>query len=201
MIGLFRVGRDFSAERSGMSASLVPVEDGFPIVLDKTILLIGRHPDCDAVLTDSQKISRKHCCIAKVNSHLVIRDLGSVNGVWVNGERIQRQSRIEIGDYVAIGDLQFQLQKTKKSKKATVSENKQSPQPDSRETGGQDIESHFSLNLSQSGPIPISEQAERFSVESSLQESDEPPPLNDHRDNAEMDDRQPRRRRSTRRKR
>ena len=170
-----------------MSASLVPVEDGTPIVLDKTILLVGRHPDCDVVLTDSRKISRKHCCFAQVNSHFVVRDLGSVNGVWVNGEKIRRQARIEIGDYVAIGDLQYQVQEVRGSKRTPASRNANSPE-DQRSQDA-DGKPRLPLNLSQSAPIAIPDQSESFSVEPSVQGSNQPPPLSDQADEATPDDR------------
>ena len=43
---------------ANMPAVLVPVEQGKPIVLDKPIVLVGRHADCDFVILHSRKISR-----------------------------------------------------------------------------------------------------------------------------------------------
>jgi hypothetical protein len=74
--------------------------------LDKAILLIGRGSDCDVILLHSRKISRHHCCIAQVDNSYVIRDLGSMNGIRVNGARV-RESRMGKGDEVSIGDLVF----------------------------------------------------------------------------------------------
>lgn len=96
-----------------MPAILVPVNQGKPIVLDKPIVLVGRHPDCDAVILHSRKISRKHCAIALVNSKFVVRDLGSMNGIWVNGERVEQQAPVNIGDELMIGDVAFRLQADK----------------------------------------------------------------------------------------
>lgn len=116
-----------------MPAILVPVNQGKPIVLDKPIVLVGRHPDCDAVLLNSRKISRKHCAIALVNNKFVVRDLGSMNGVWVNGERVETQSPVEFGDELIIGDVAFQLQADKPAggakSKPTTSERAASPSP------------------------------------------------------------------------
>lgn len=93
-----------------MTARLVPLSEGSTaIVLDKAITLIGRHPDCDAVLDENQKISRRHCCIAQVDNRLVLRDLGSMNGVRVNGEAIVEVDLVE-GDEITIGDEEFVLQ-------------------------------------------------------------------------------------------
>src|SRR5712691_10516075 len=95
-----------------MPAILVPVNQGKPIVL------VGRHPDCVAVILNSRKISRKHCAIALVNNKFVVRDLGSMNGVWVNGERAEAQSPGEFGDELIIGDVAFLLQADKPAGRA-----------------------------------------------------------------------------------
>lgn len=93
-----------------MPMYLVPVEAGEPIVLDKAITFVGRHPDCDLVLTDSRKVSRKHCCIAQINDSYVVRDLGSMNGVRVNDEAAQEEVRVRPGDELWIGDVGYRLE-------------------------------------------------------------------------------------------
>jgi predicted component of type VI protein secretion system len=70
-------------------------------------MLVGRHPECD-IQIDSRKISRRHCCIARVADYLVIRDLGSTNGVRVNGERVL-EGRLGEGDEVTIGAARFRV--------------------------------------------------------------------------------------------
>jgi pSer/pThr/pTyr-binding forkhead associated (FHA) protein len=71
-------------------------------------LLIGRHPECD-VRIDLPKVSRRHCCIAQVYDRLVIRDLGSRNGLRVNG-RLVDEALLRPGDEVAIGPLIYRLE-------------------------------------------------------------------------------------------
>lgn len=94
-----------------MAAFLVPLDPGHAVVpLEKTILLIGRQSDCDVTLTRSKKVSRRHCCIAQVNSQFLIRDLGSTNGVFVNGSRISTETRLRLGDEVTIGDVRFRIE-------------------------------------------------------------------------------------------
>jgi len=93
-----------------MSVFLVPLEKkGMRIPLDKAIVFIGRHPECDVVLTRSRKVSRKHCAIAQVNDSIVIRDLGSMNGVRVNGRVVRKETPLRVGDEVMIGDLSYIL--------------------------------------------------------------------------------------------
>ena len=93
-----------------MALYLVPLDQGRPIVLDKAVVFIGRHPECDVVLKTSRKVSRKHCCIAQVDARVVVRDLGSMNGVRLNGERVQHEATVRLGDQVTIGDVGYVLQ-------------------------------------------------------------------------------------------
>ena len=83
------------------------VDQGRPIALNKAVVFIGRHAECDVILSRSRKVSRKHCCVAQVNDRLVVRDLGSLNGVRVNGKRVKKESDLHVGDEVAIGDCRY----------------------------------------------------------------------------------------------
>jgi pSer/pThr/pTyr-binding forkhead associated (FHA) protein len=89
-----------------MAASLVPTEGGSPIALDKPIMLIGRNQDCDISLQVSSKISRRHCCIVQCGDRYVLRDLGSMNGVRVNSNRVV-EADLHAGDEVAVADIAF----------------------------------------------------------------------------------------------
>jgi pSer/pThr/pTyr-binding forkhead associated (FHA) protein len=90
-----------------MLAQLESLDDGPSIVLDKPILLIGRDPECD-IQIDSRKISRRHCCIAQVNDYLVVRDLGSTNGIRINGNRVQ-EGTLKADDELVIGGSRYRL--------------------------------------------------------------------------------------------
>ena len=90
-----------------MPYRLEPTNGGKPVPLDKPVLLMGRHPDCDVRLPDTQKVSRRHCCIAQVNTRWVLRDLGSMNGVMLNGVPLARESEIKAGDRLLVGDQEF----------------------------------------------------------------------------------------------
>lgn len=104
-----------------MAAFLVPVDPGLCVIpLEKAILLIGRQADCDVSITASRKISRKHCCIAIVNDNVVVRDLGSTNGVAVNGAKIEREARLRLGDELTIGDVRFRLQTEPTAKRSAA---------------------------------------------------------------------------------
>jgi pSer/pThr/pTyr-binding forkhead associated (FHA) protein len=90
-----------------MAVRLVPIEDGPPISLDRPIIFVGRHADCD-VRIDSKKISRRHCCIIQLQDRLVIRDLGSTNGIYCNGQRIEEAVLIA-HDEVQIANIRYKV--------------------------------------------------------------------------------------------
>jgi pSer/pThr/pTyr-binding forkhead associated (FHA) protein len=90
-----------------MIAQLVALSDGSSILLDKPVLLIGRHPECD-IQIESRKVSRRHCCVALVADYLVVRDLGSTNGIRINGVRVV-EGRLKPGDELTIGSHRYQV--------------------------------------------------------------------------------------------
>jgi pSer/pThr/pTyr-binding forkhead associated (FHA) protein len=90
-----------------MPAQLVALTDGPSILVDKPILLIGRHTECD-IQIDSRKISRRHCCIAQVADYLVVRDLGSTNGIRINGVRVL-EGRLNENDELMIGGHRYRV--------------------------------------------------------------------------------------------
>ena len=81
-----------------MPARLVPLIPGSaPIVLlQRPVLLVGRHPECD-IRFDLPSISRRHCCLALAYDRITIRDLGSRHGIRVNGE--VREAISDSGDF------------------------------------------------------------------------------------------------------
>ena len=93
-----------------MTARLVPVAPKTmpAIAVQRPVVLVGRHPECD-VRIDLPKVSRRHCCLALAYDRLVIRDLGSRNGLRVNG-RVVDEARLQTGDEVALGPLIFRVE-------------------------------------------------------------------------------------------
>jgi pSer/pThr/pTyr-binding forkhead associated (FHA) protein len=90
-----------------MPAHLLSLADGPSILIDKPILLFGRHEECDVQL-NSKKVSRRHCVLAQLSDYLVIRDLGSTNGVRINGERVV-EGKLRPGDELQIGNFKYQV--------------------------------------------------------------------------------------------
>jgi hypothetical protein len=67
------------------------------------ILEIGRDPQC-AIVLDSMAVSRVHARIRGAGTALVIEDLASRNGVYVNAARITAPTVLRLGDRITIGD-------------------------------------------------------------------------------------------------
>lgn len=77
-------------------------------ILPSTVTVIGRRQDCDLCIP-LMVISRRHCEINQDQSLLKIRDLGSRNGTFVNGRRID-EADVHPGDRIHIGPLTFGVQ-------------------------------------------------------------------------------------------
>src|SRR6267142_2128129 len=91
-----------------MSPLLVALTDGPNISLDKPILLVGRHQECD-VQIPSRKISRRHCCIAQVHDYVVVKDLLSTTGVRINGTQV-KEGCLRAGGELTIGNFRYKIQ-------------------------------------------------------------------------------------------
>ena len=90
-----------------MSVRLVALDDGPDISLDREMLVVGRHPQCDARL-DSIRVSRRHCCMTSDNGEIVVKDLGSTNGIRINGQRVEK-GRLRPGDELSIAHIRYRL--------------------------------------------------------------------------------------------
>jgi hypothetical protein len=78
----------------------------FSIMRDMTV--IGRREDCDLRIPLSD-VSRKHCRLVRDGETLRLEDLGSSNGTYCNGERVQ-EAVLAPGDTLQVGPVQFVLQ-------------------------------------------------------------------------------------------
>jgi DNA-binding winged helix-turn-helix (wHTH) protein len=64
--------------------------------------IIGRSPDV-AIRIDTSKVSRHHACIRVAGNTATIEDLGSKNGTFLRGRRLEQATRIEDSDEIQIG--------------------------------------------------------------------------------------------------
>ncbi|MBL1080332.1 FHA domain-containing protein [Nocardia sp. 2] len=91
------VARD-AAQTSGR----LQLDDGTTFLVSKPVFTIGRHPDNDLELDDAQA-SREHAKILQSAIGLIIRDLDSTNGVFVDDKRINQTATIKDKTVIRIG--------------------------------------------------------------------------------------------------
>jgi pSer/pThr/pTyr-binding forkhead associated (FHA) protein len=75
------------------------------VKMKRARLVIGRQQGCD-VRIPLPAVSREHCELRVENNALVVRDLGSSNGTFVNRVRVQDEA-LEPGDLLAVGPAVF----------------------------------------------------------------------------------------------
>lgn len=81
---------------------------GNSIPLQQGKFLVGREEDCH-LRPNSDLVSRHHCVFTVDDYGIRLRDLGSTNGTFLNGERIKGGVTLKLGDKVSIGKLEFEL--------------------------------------------------------------------------------------------
>jgi pSer/pThr/pTyr-binding forkhead associated (FHA) protein len=64
--------------------------------------VVGRSPYCSLVI-NNPRVSRQHCALKYDGETLIVTDLGSSNGTWVNGELVGRPRALGHGDVLTIG--------------------------------------------------------------------------------------------------
>ncbi|MFN8857270.1 MAG: FHA domain-containing protein [Planctomycetaceae bacterium] len=81
---------------------------GKSIPLPMKQFLIGREQDCH-LRPNSELISRHHCVFSIDDFSVRLRDLGSTNGTFVNGTRIEAPVTLKSGDRISFGKLAFEV--------------------------------------------------------------------------------------------
>jgi pSer/pThr/pTyr-binding forkhead associated (FHA) protein len=78
---------------------------GSRFLLDKDLTTVGRHPDSDIFL-DDVTVSRRHAEFSRAGDGFVVRDVGSLNGTYLNRERIETTA-VHSGDEVQVGKFRL----------------------------------------------------------------------------------------------
>ncbi len=79
-----------------------------PFVRDE--ITIGRQEGNTIRLTE-RNVSRRHARLLRQNGSILVEDLGSYNGIRINGDRIQGQVQVNEGDLIQIGDYDLAVQR------------------------------------------------------------------------------------------
>ncbi|HPQ70514.1 MAG TPA: FHA domain-containing protein [bacterium] len=67
---------------------------------------IGRQGDNDIVLND-KSVSRSHCLLYVRDNYLEVEDLGSANGVIVDGKLITKRTEFKLNDELIVGEVRL----------------------------------------------------------------------------------------------
>jgi hypothetical protein len=94
----------------GVSANFIVkgpngVEKAYP--MRAITVTIGRSDQCDIAVKDSS-MSGKHAEISKINGEIRVKDLGSANGIWLNGERVDDVELFD-GDVLRCGQTSIRV--------------------------------------------------------------------------------------------
>ena len=91
-------------------AALGPGTDeaaGFALALGETVV-VGRDPAAGVVL-DTPNVSRLHARLTRQSDGILVEDLGSTNGTWVNGQRMRKPALVRPSDDLRIGPQRLQF--------------------------------------------------------------------------------------------
>ena len=75
-----------------------------PLADEATI--IGREVESDIVIT-SRRVSREHACVRRDGWRVILEDLNSTNGTFLNDERVLSPRELRDGDRIRVGDVTF----------------------------------------------------------------------------------------------
>jgi pSer/pThr/pTyr-binding forkhead associated (FHA) protein len=88
-----------------MLVALIGPSKGARYLLNSDETSLGRSPD-NQIFLDDVTVSRKHALISKTSKIYALKDLGSLNGTYLNGESISSSS-LQDGDEVQIGKFRM----------------------------------------------------------------------------------------------
>ncbi len=85
-----------------MARLLLSTAEGTQAIDLRPVNSLGRHPNNSIQLLD-KIVSKEHCIVELRETGFVLRDLGSLNGTYVNGERVRGEQALRHGDEIALG--------------------------------------------------------------------------------------------------
>jgi hypothetical protein len=85
-------------------------ENGSAVDLPEGSATVSRDPGQVLSVDGEGSISRRHAEVVRSGSHVVVRDLGSTNGTFVNGQKISGETALRSGDTVQFGTIRFRYE-------------------------------------------------------------------------------------------
>src|SRR5690606_4349855 len=97
-----RARRRHGTMAQAMARLILATAEGQQAIELRPINSLGRHPNNSIQLLD-KIVSKEHCILEQREGGFVLRDLGSLNGTYVNGERVRGEMPLRHGDEIALG--------------------------------------------------------------------------------------------------
>lgn len=107
--GTMAVGADEARELGLTREKITLAAGGQSYEVNKRVVLIGRSRQCDLVLADPN-VSRRHAELRQRGNDYVIVDLGSTNGVEINGRRVKTKT-LNNGDLINLGTTRVRFER------------------------------------------------------------------------------------------
>ena len=85
-----------------MARLILQTAEGQQAIELRPVNSLGRHPNNTIQLLD-KIVSKEHCIIELRGDHFVLRDLGSLNGTFINNERVRGEAPLKHNDEIALG--------------------------------------------------------------------------------------------------
>ena len=85
-----------------MARLILATDEGQQAIELRPINSLGRHPNNSIQLLD-KIVSKEHCILEQRDGIFILRDLGSLNGTYINGERVRGEQALKHGDEIALG--------------------------------------------------------------------------------------------------
>ena len=79
------------------------------VKLSNGVTIVGRQDGCQLRISSTQ-VSRRHCQLFEQKGQLLVKDLGSANGTFVNGRKINEPQPLKAGDELAVGQVKFRIE-------------------------------------------------------------------------------------------
>jgi hypothetical protein len=86
------------------------LEEGADFELDSSQLTVGRGGQNDVRLGDDEYASARHARVEPRQDGVWVQDLGSTNGTYLNGTRLERPRRLSNGDIIRVGETDLRYE-------------------------------------------------------------------------------------------
>jgi pSer/pThr/pTyr-binding forkhead associated (FHA) protein len=138
---------------------------------------IGRHDDCVIRIRSSQ-VSRRHCELFEEEDKLILRDMGSSNGTFVNGKRVLGKQTLKPGDVLTIGGVTLRVDLLRAAPKSAETSSAHHPAPgDTAEVNPLPVaEDEFEMELEEDEEefeVALEDEPDRLDI---IPLEEEPPP-------------------------